>query len=122
MAVCVPPLDYYFGLKEFGSRGTKEIKRDEWDIVAYEARKFIHLLAQGNPNVLCMLWLEPIYYIKRAPAGQLLIDNRNLFVGKHVYRSFIGYAMAQMRRMVSGNNAARELRQVEDEIARRGLK
>lgn len=55
MYFCVPPIRYYTGLKQFGTRGTLEIKRAEWDIVIYEARKAISLLAQGNPNVLCML-------------------------------------------------------------------
>jgi hypothetical protein len=31
MAICVPPLEYYYGLSEYGSRGTREIKRGEWD-------------------------------------------------------------------------------------------
>lgn len=99
MGVCVPPIDYYFGLREFGSRGTKEIKRDEWDIVVYEARKFIRLLAQGNPNVLMMLWLDPKFYIALSDAGRLLIENRKLFVGLHVYKAFTGYAYGQMHRM-----------------------
>lgn len=99
MGVCVPPLDYYFGLNEFGSHGTKEIKEDEWDIVVYEAKKFIKLLSQGNPNVLSMLWLEPNYYLKITDAGHLLIENKNLFIGKHVYHSFTGYAHSQLHRM-----------------------
>jgi predicted nucleotidyltransferase len=102
MAVCVPPIDYYFGLYEFGNRGTKEIMAAEWDIVIYEFRKFIRMLCQGNPNVLSMLWLEAGSYIKLTSAGQLLIDNRNLFVGRHVYRSFTGYAYGQMHRMEHG--------------------
>jgi uncharacterized protein len=99
MAVCVPPIDYYFGLKEFGSRGTKEIKKGEWDIVIYEARKFIGLLAQGNPNVLAMLWLQKQHYIKVTAAGRLLIDNKHLFIGRHVYKAFTGYAYSQLHRM-----------------------
>ncbi len=101
MAVCVPPLEYYFGLKGYGSRGrgTKEVKRDEWDIVIYEARKFIRLLQKGNPNVLMLLWLESNYYMKVTSAGQLLLDNRDLFVARHVYRSFTGYAYSQLHRM-----------------------
>jgi predicted nucleotidyltransferase len=102
MAVCVPPIDYYFGLNEFGNRGTKEIMVDEWDIVVYEFRKFIRMLCQGNPNVLSMLWLERGSYIKLTAAGQLLIDNKSLFVGRHVYRSFTGYAYGQMHRMEHG--------------------
>lgn len=99
MGVCVPPIDYYFGMNKLGSDGTKEIKQDEWDIVVYEAKKFIRLLAQGNPNVLSMLWLEPNYYLHMTNAGRLLIGNRHLFVGKHVYHSFTGYAHSQLHRM-----------------------
>jgi len=102
MAFCVPSPQYYLGLREFGSRGTQEIKRDEWDIVIYEARKAIRLLLQGNPNVLCMLWLAPQYRLATAPAGQLLIDHRGAFVGKHVYQSFVGYARGQLHRMTHG--------------------
>lgn len=102
MAFCVPPLDHFYGLAEYGSRGTREVVRDPWDIVIYEARKAVRLLAQGNPNVLSMLWLPENLYIKRTPAGELLIDNREAFVGKHVYRSFTGYAVAQMRKMEAG--------------------
>lgn len=99
MGVCVPPLDYYFGLKQFGSRGTQEIKRGEWDIVVYESRKFIHLLEQGNPNVLMLLWLNDNHYLKVTEAARLLIDNRQVFVGRHVYRAFTGYAFSQLHRM-----------------------
>jgi predicted nucleotidyltransferase len=99
MTICVPPIEYYYGLEEYGHRGTKEIKRDEWDIVVYEARKFIRLLAQGNPNVLMMLWLEPQFLLKVTLAGQLIIDSRQLFVGRHVYKAFTGYAYGQLHRM-----------------------
>lgn len=97
--VVVPDLYHYFGLKQYGSRGTREIKRGEWDIVAYEAKKMISLLTKGNPNVLSALWLEPNHYLDVRPAGQMLIDNRDAFVGKHVYRSFTGYAYSQLKRM-----------------------
>lgn len=101
MGVCIPTLDYYFGCgsKSFPVNGTREIKKDEWDIVVYEARKFISLLAQGNPNVLSLLWLAPNYYIHKTDAGEFLLDHRHLFVGKHVYHSFIGYAHSQLHRM-----------------------
>ena len=101
MGICVPPIDYYFGTKQFGSRGTQEIVDNEWDIVVYEAKKMIHLLAQGNPNVLSMLWMEPEFYIDITPAGQLLIDSRHLFSAAHVYRSFTSYAHSQLKKMES---------------------
>jgi predicted nucleotidyltransferase len=99
IALCVPTKQYYIGLKTFGSGGTQEIKRDEWDIVVYEMKKGISLLSQGNPNVLCLLWVEPKNYINITEAGKKLVANRNLFVGKHVYRSFTGYAYSQLHRM-----------------------
>ena len=102
MAFCVPPLDTYFGLGQFGSRGTQEIKRGEWDIVTYEARKAIGLLAGGNPNVLSMLWLPDNLIIKCTAAGGLLLGHRNLFVGRHVYKPFAGYASQQLYKMEHG--------------------
>jgi predicted nucleotidyltransferase len=102
MSICVPPIEYYYGLREYGSKGTQEIKRGEWDIVIYEAKKFFALLAQGNPNVLSMLWMDKKNYLKTTPAGELLIQNRDIFTGRHVYRSFTGYAHGQLYRMTHG--------------------
>lgn len=99
MSICIPTLDNYFGLKKFGSRGTKEIKEGKWDIVVYELRKFIRLLIQDNPNVLSMLWVDPRLYLHQREEGRALIAARSLFVGRHVYKSFVGYAYGQAHRM-----------------------
>jgi len=100
MGLFVPPADHYLGLNSYAaSRGTKEIKRDDWDIVMYEARKGITLLEKGNPNVLTMLWPSAKSGIFCTTAGEMLINNRRLFVGRHVYRPFVGYATAQLHRM-----------------------
>lgn len=99
MGLCVPPADHYFGLKSFGSKGTREIKHGEWDIVVYEFRKGIRMLRQGNPNVLSMLWLPENGYIHLTDVGRELIERRYLFTGKHVYHSFVGYAHGQLHRM-----------------------
>lgn len=102
LALCVPPREFYLGLAEYGSRGTREIKEGEWDIVVYEIRKAIRLLEKGNPNVLSLLWLPERGYISRSAAGALLIDSRRFFVGRHVYQSFVGYAKAQLVKMERG--------------------
>jgi predicted nucleotidyltransferase len=103
MAICVPPIEMYYGLSEFGSKGTQEIKRGEWDIVIYEARKAVRMLAQGNPNILSLLWLPENGYMLRSPAGELLLENREVFVGRHVYESFVGYAKGQFHKMTHGS-------------------
>ena len=99
MAVCIPPKDYFYGLKNYGSRGTQEIKKDEWDIVIYEIRKFISLLSKGNPNVLSMLWLDEEFILFQTDEGKYLREKRDLFVGRHVYHSFVGYAQSQLYKM-----------------------
>ena len=99
MAICIPPQDYYYGLSEFGSRGTKEIAQGEWDIVIYEVRKMLRMLSQANPNVLALLWLSEQYYIKTTDAGKLLLENRDMFSTKVAYKSFCGYANGQLHRM-----------------------
>ncbi len=100
--VVIPDEEYYFGLKEFGSRGTVEIKEGKYDIVVYEMRKFIRMLEQGNPNVLSTLWTRSEYHFLQTTALETLAENRGLFVGKHVYRSFCGYAYSQLKRLKTG--------------------
>lgn len=95
----------YLGLYEWGSRGTLEIKQGRWDVVYYEIRKMFSLLLQGNPNVLSLLWVRPEDYLLLTPAGKLIVDNRHLFVGKHVRGSFAGYANAQIQKMESRDPA-----------------
>jgi predicted nucleotidyltransferase len=102
IGVCVPGLEHYFGLEQFGSRGTQEIIRDPWDIVVYEARKAIGLLMKGNPNILSMLWLPENLYIHVEPAGQRLIDSRSLFATKSTFFPFMGYARGQLSKMERG--------------------
>jgi len=96
MGVTVPTLPYYLGLKKFQQAETMV---NEYDVVTYELRKFISLLYKSNPNVLSLLWLRENHYVRISPEGQMLIDNRNLFVTKAVYKSFTGYAHGQLKRM-----------------------
>lgn len=96
MGVCIPPLDYYFGLKHFEQQEKKE---GEWDSVVYELRKFIRLLVNSNPNVLSLLWLKSNFYIKKTPEGEELIKNRSLFVSKKIFHAFTGYAYGQLKKM-----------------------
>lgn len=99
ISICVPPQSYYYGLDQYGSRGTVEIKEGEWDIVIYEIRKLVSMLLSGNPNVLSLLWMNKEHYLSMTKEGEYLIQNRDIFVGKYVYASFVGYAMSQLKRI-----------------------
>jgi predicted nucleotidyltransferase len=92
---------HYFGLEEWGSRGTKDFWHGRYDCVWYELRKAFALLLQGNPNIVSALWCRFAEYIHLSSEGRELLANRDLFVGKHVFNSFAGYAQAQLLKMQS---------------------
>lgn len=102
IGICIPDADYYTGLREFGSRGTEEIQSDPWDIVVYEHRKALRLLAKGNPNMLCMLWSPPEFTTHYTAAGEALLCNRHLFATKAAFPAFRGYAQSQLKKMQKG--------------------
>jgi predicted nucleotidyltransferase len=96
MGICIAPKEAYFGL---GSFEQKDIQQDEWDSVVYEIRKYFRLLLKQNPNVISLLWLQKQDYIYASPDGELIIKNRDLFISKQAYHSFIGYAHGQLYKM-----------------------
>lgn len=111
----------YFGLSEWGSRGTKEVKAGRYDVVLYEARKAVSLLLQGNPNIMSMLWVAPSFRLVQENAAKVLIENRHVFVGKHVYNAFAGYAHQQLEKMETRDPAElREYLAVTAELKFRG--
>lgn len=96
MGIAIPPSEYILGLSRYEQ---SEIFHHEWDIVVYDIRKMMRLLLKSNPNVLGLLWLDKVYYIKKSPAGELLIENRHMFMTKKMYHSFAGYANSQLVKM-----------------------
>lgn len=102
IGICIPPAEYYVGLEQFGSRGTQEIMVDPWDVVIYEHRKALQLLAKGNPNMLCMLWAPAAFTTRHTAAGRALLERRNLFATKAAFPAFRGYAKSQLKKMQKG--------------------
>jgi predicted nucleotidyltransferase len=99
IAICIPDDDHYVGLREFGSRGTEEIQSDPWDVVVYEHRKALRLLAKGNPNMLAMLWAPPEFTTSWTAAGETLIRNRELFATRRAFAAFKGYARSELKKL-----------------------
>lgn len=99
MGIVLAPEENYLGLEGWGSRGTREYKENQYDCVFYEIRKAFSLLLQGNPNILSILWTRWEHIVFADRAGRAIVDNRSVFVGKHVYASFAGYASAQLQKM-----------------------
>lgn len=122
MGITVPGPEYYFGLQSWGSRGTKEVWEEPYDVVYYEIKKMFGLLLQGNPNVLSFVWMKPEDYLVCTPLGRRIVENREVFTGKHVYHAFAGYASAQLQKMESRDPAElREYIAVTNELKYRGM-
>jgi uncharacterized protein len=96
MGIALAEKNVYLGLKKFEQ---KESKYKEYDSVVYEIKKFFSLLLKGNPNVLGLLWLNREHYIHIEDAGYRILNDKNIFVSKKAYHSFIGYAHGQLHRM-----------------------
>jgi len=98
MGVFIGSEKHYTGFEE-NEVGEKMFR--EWDIVQYELKKFVSLLLKSNPNVLMMLWLPEKYYLLKDKYGEMLIQNRDIFVSKQAYHAFSGYAYGQFKRMTN---------------------
>lgn len=99
MGAVIPPLDTYLGLKTWSSRGTQEIKKDEWDIVVYELRKVITMLLGNNPNIFTLLWVPEDKYLVLTEEGRYLRNNRDIFSSLRSYNTFVGYAHDQLAKL-----------------------
>jgi predicted nucleotidyltransferase len=92
--VIIGPRHWYFG-----HRAAPEQVELHADHVRYELRKFVRLAADANPTILELLWTHPEHHRIITPAGQRLLDNRDLFLSSLVADRFGRYALAQLKRI-----------------------
>ena len=69
------------------------------DTVIYAFNKIINLLLSCNPNTIELLGLNSEHYLYLNDIGQLLLDNKKLFLSRRAIQSFGGYEDAQLRRL-----------------------
>ena len=72
---------------------------DNTDTVIYAFNKMITLLLSCNPNTIELLGLNLEHYLYLNDIGQMLLDNKKLFLSRRAIQSFGGYADAQLRRL-----------------------
>lgn len=101
--ICVRPASHYWGLTEFKQKDkgwhdtTLDVIKAASDCTVYDIIKYVALAANCNPNILELLWLSEYHILK--PSGQLLIENRNIFLSKKVRSTYMGYAFAQLSKI-----------------------
>ena len=87
------------------------------DTTIYSLDKMMKLLANCNPNTIELLGLDEDQYLKITPEGQLLLDNKKLFLSKLAVNTFGGYADAQLRRL-ENKSARKSMERQEEHILR----
>jgi predicted nucleotidyltransferase len=75
----------------------------EWDFNIFSIVKFFELCRQNNPNMLDSLFTPEECVIHCTQVGQLVRDNRRLFLSKECWKKFRGYAQSQLKKMNDKN-------------------
>lgn len=73
----------------------------EYDFSIYSIIKYAQLCLENNPNMIDSLFVPTNCVTYCTPLGQILRDNRKLFLHKGSYSKFRGYAYAQLHKMKS---------------------
>lgn len=114
--VAIPPSDYYLGylktfeqadkpshMEGFSHLLSPELLRvvasSKLEGTVFELQKFCMLAADANPNIWDTLFGKDEHILLNTPRGQLLLDNRELFISARARYSFAGYACSQLKRI-----------------------
>lgn len=106
--VYVPDEIYYFGLgtaKEYNnsSGGANKNTKHDIDITLTPLKTFVSRCIKANPIDLELLFLRRDDYVEVTPIGEELLENRHLFLSKHVKNRFGGMASSLERKMTKGS-------------------
>lgn len=93
--VYLEPINQVLGL---GLDFQDEIADDKHDKVWYSLKKYFTLLLSSNPNILESLFIDDKFVIYEHPIITEIKKHRQEFVTKQCFNSFIGYAIAQIKR------------------------
>lgn len=70
------------------------------DAQLYSVDKFVRMLADGNPNIVEFLGIND--FEELGTAGKLILEHRDYFIARSVYRPFKGFATQQNRHLGGG--------------------
>lgn len=66
------------------------------DVIVYNVQKFFKLCADANPNIIELLFSNPIY---KTETWDEIIKHRDLFLSQKIIHTFAGYAYSQLKRI-----------------------
>lgn len=80
----------------------EQVIDNKTDTVIFAIGKFVSMLVQCNPNIIELLGNDQELYVNMTPEGEMLLDNKELFLSKRVACSYGGFANDQLRRLQMG--------------------
>ena len=116
---CIPPKDQVFHIGEIPGFGTQKKrfeqyqevhvndsnanagKGEEYDVSCYSIVRFIQLCMEGNPNMVDAIFVPRECISHTTQVGEMVRDNRKLFLSKRVKFKLLGYSFSQLNKMSS---------------------
>lgn len=99
--VCIEPGRYHFGFmnvfEQFERMASKSGNGE--DLVIYSLKKFARLVADCNPNIIEVLFVDDSDVLHIDRFGEALRNARHDFLSKKAKFTFSGYAHAQLKRI-----------------------
>ncbi|MDM8515144.1 nucleotidyltransferase domain-containing protein [Desulfobacterales bacterium HSG16] len=130
---CIPPRDYVFphlrgeifGFSKPGARFDQFQKHhilDEsamggkgrvYDVTIFSIVKFFKLCMDNNPNMIDSLFVPRRCILHSTKVGELVRENRYLFLHKGAWHKFKGYAFSQIHKMRTKNPVGKRKKIIE---------
>lgn len=90
---------------EMGGKGR------EYDLSIYNIVKYFSLCMENNPNMIDSLWTPQECVLHITKVGNMVRDNRRMFLHKGSWHKFRGYAYSQLHKMAGKRPEAGSKRQ-----------
>lgn len=122
--ICVPPKDIVFPhtaghIHNFGRQRQEfeQFQQDHvatgdksYDISIYNIVKFFNLLMDNNPNIIDSIFVPFNCIVHSTQVGNMIRENRRLFLHKGAWHKFKGYAYSQLNKIKNKQNATSDRR------------
>lgn len=94
---CFAPKEYYFSFhKNFEQ---VQLSAPDPDAVIYDIRKFFKLLAECNPSIIEVLFVDHENIVFCSKLGEKILEHRDEFLSTKCRYTFGGYAASQLKRI-----------------------
>lgn len=94
--VAIPPREYLLGVVKRFDQALWTWGDGTGEATVFSLHKFVKLALDCNPNVIELLFTEPVV---DSLQWRTLVQNRDAFVSKKAKFTFSGYAMSQLKRI-----------------------